>query len=74
MGEFLLFQSWGADFFCDLDVGACIFEENVPYHLKTLRIEQQWGTKITICAEYGKGGGECYELKFGLKIGFWVGT
>ena len=41
--------------FSDLDVGACIFQENVPIEISNISIEstqnkQQYGTKIT-CTE-----------------------
>ena len=49
------FQTCGPDFLSDLDVGACIFYENVSIETFNISFEstqnmQQYGTKIT-CAE-----------------------
>ena len=45
-----LFQTWGADFFSDRDVGSFIFQENVPrhstYHLKAHRISNNMVAKL----------------------------
>ena len=52
MGGLGLFKTWGADFFCDLDVGTYIFYEIVPIETSNISFEgtqnmQQYGTKIT---------------------------
>ena len=46
----------------DLDVGACIFHENVPIETLSISFEstqnkQQYGTKITSTEVRGRGGG-----------------
>ena len=54
MRELLLFQTLGCSFFffSDLDVGACIFQENVPIDTFNISFgstpnKQQYATKIT---------------------------
>ena len=49
------FKLWMQIFFSDLDVGACIFQEDVPVEIFNISFEctqnkQQYGTKIT-CIE-----------------------
>ena len=54
-----LFQTWGADIFSGLDVGSCIFKENVPIEtfnvlFESIQNTQQYGATIT-CTEVRGG-------------------